>query len=108
MRLENEVASYLDSRHKILSVSGPTKTGKTVLLRSQVSEDFDPIWLSGGAVTTVEDFWSTIADELELPTETGMDGGVSQTQSGNISGELSGGFIKGGGGKATALHGTAT
>src|SRR6516164_10107274 len=71
--LENEVADYLVSRHKILSVSGPTKTGKTVLLRSQVGDDFDPIWLSGGAITTVDDFWSTIADELELPTETGMD-----------------------------------
>ncbi|WP_156750684.1 hypothetical protein [Mycobacterium sp. 852013-50091_SCH5140682] len=103
LRLETEVIDYLESRHKILSVSGPTKTGKTVLLRSQVNDDFEPIWLSGGAITTVEDFWSTIADELELPTEFGMDGGLSHTQSGKISGELSGGFIKGGGDKGSSV-----
>lgn len=34
--LEDEIADYLDARHKVLSVSGPTKTGKTVLLKSQI------------------------------------------------------------------------
>jgi hypothetical protein len=103
LHLEKEVADYLDSRHKILSVSGPTKTGKTVLLKSQVGDDFNPIWLSGGAITSIDDFWSTIADDLELPTETGMDGGLSHTQSGKLSGELSGGFIKGGGDKGSSV-----
>lgn len=103
MHLESEVAAYLDSRHKVLSVSGPTKTGKTVLLRSEVTDDFQPIWLSGGAISTVTDFWSTVADELELPTEIGMDGGVSHTETGNISGEVSGGVVKGGGGKGNSV-----
>lgn len=103
LRLESEVGDYLDSRHKILSVSGPTKTGKTVLLTNQVGDNFGPIWLSGGTINTVDDFWSTIADELELPTETGMDGGLSHTQSGKFSGELSGGFIKGGGDKGSSV-----
>lgn len=101
MRLEGEVTSYLDNRHKILSVSGPTKTGKTVLLRNQVGEEMRPLWLSGGAISIVDDFWSALSDELELPTETGMDGGVSHTQSGNVSGEVSAGFLKGGGEKGS-------
>lgn len=87
--LEMEVADYLSNRHKILSVSGPTKTGKTVLLRNEVNADMSPLWLSGGAISTIDDFWSAVADELALPTETGMDGGVSHTESGESTGELS-------------------
>ena len=31
--LEQKITDYIEERHRILSVSGPTKTGKTVLLR---------------------------------------------------------------------------
>jgi hypothetical protein len=103
MRLENEVASYLGNRHKILSVSGPTKTGKTVLLRNQVGEDCNPLWLSGGAISNTDDFWSAIADELELPSETGLDGGLSHTESSNWSGEASILAAKGTGGKGDSV-----
>jgi len=96
MGLEDEVAAYLSNRHKILSVSGPTKTGKTVLLRSQVTDDLNPLWLSGGVISSVDDFWAAVADELGVPTEVGMDGGVSQTETGQWSGELNVGAAKGG------------
>jgi hypothetical protein len=96
LRLEDEVAAYLSNRHKILSVSGPTKTGKTVLLRSQVTGDLNPLWLSGGVLATIDDFWSAVADELDVPTEVGMDGGLSHTESGKWSGELNLGAAKGG------------
>jgi hypothetical protein len=96
LRLEDEVASYLRNRHKILSVSGPTKTGKTVLLKNQITENFSPLWLSGGVITSIDDFWSAVADELGLPTEIGMDGGVSHTEAGKLSGELNVGAAKGG------------
>ncbi|MBM4607269.1 hypothetical protein GS575_33015 [Rhodococcus hoagii] len=103
MRLESEVLAYLDTRHKVLSVSGPTKTGKTVLLKNQVSDDFSPIWLSGGAISTIDDFWSTVAEELELPAEIGIDGGLSHTESTNLSGEASALAFKGGGGKGDSV-----
>ena len=103
MRLENEVTAYLENRYKVLSVSGPTKTGKTVLLRNQVGEEFEPLWLSGGAISTVDDFWSTVAQELELPTETGIDGGLSHTESGKYSGEVSALALKGGGEKGDSV-----
>lgn len=63
LHLEQKLRDYLDERHRILSVSGPTKTGKTVLLKSVLD---DPIWLAGGEIHSLDDFWSSIADQLGL------------------------------------------
>ncbi|MEV7541932.1 hypothetical protein [Streptomyces sp. NPDC089915] len=65
--LEEEIQDYLDEGHKILSVSGPTKTGKTVLVRNVIPES-DALWLSGGSINSSNDFWETIADKLGLFT----------------------------------------
>ncbi|MEW2314282.1 hypothetical protein [Streptomyces bauhiniae] len=67
LNLEEELQDYLDEGHRVLSVSGPTKTGKTVLVRSVMPES-DAIWLSGGSIKSVDDFWETIADKLGLFT----------------------------------------
>jgi hypothetical protein len=63
LHLEDRVRDYLDERHKILSVSGPTKSGKTVLLRSVVRFG---IWLAGGEIGSVADFWAIVGDKLEV------------------------------------------
>lgn len=65
-RLEETVRDYLDERFRILSISGPTKTGKTVLLRNALPED--AVWLSGGTIRTDEDFWVAVADGLASVT----------------------------------------
>lgn len=65
LRLEEAVDTYLREGAAILSVSGPTKTGKTVLLRNRVS---DAVWLSGGVLESVDDFWNAIADGLGVFT----------------------------------------
>lgn len=49
----------------ILSVSGPTKSGKTVLLRHYFPK---ATWLTGGTIDSVETFWESICDDLELFT----------------------------------------
>jgi hypothetical protein len=65
--IEGQVAEWTDSAHtSLLSVSGPTKTGKTVLLKRFFP---DAMWLSGGALETAEEFWSAICDELEVFTD---------------------------------------
>ncbi|MFJ8144247.1 hypothetical protein ACIQ6R_04100 [Streptomyces sp. NPDC096048] len=66
--LEEELRDYLDEGFKILSVSGPTKTGKTVLVRNVIPES-DAFWLSGGSITSINDFWETLADKLDLFTD---------------------------------------
>ena len=89
--LERRLDDYVDERHKVLSVSGPTKTGKTVLLRSRVK---DAVWLSGGSIQTVDDFWSALADGLGADSETGIDGQLSQTETETAGGGASGGLVK--------------
>lgn len=63
LQLEDHLEAYLEERYKVLSVSGPTKTGKTVLLRSKTG---DAVWLSGGTIETVDDFWNQLADLLDV------------------------------------------
>jgi hypothetical protein len=92
--LEAIVRDYLDERHRILSLSGPTKSGKTVLLRS-ILADRPHIWLSGGEIPSVDDFWSTLADSLGISTEevaTSTAGGREST-GGNVRGGFSLGAI---------------
>lgn len=61
LRLEEQVRDYVDERHKILSLSGPTKSGKTVLLKTVLPP---AIWISGGSITTAETFWEAVVDNL--------------------------------------------
>ncbi|MEG8277525.1 hypothetical protein [Streptomyces sp. AHA2] len=67
LNLEERIQDYLDEGHRILSVSGSTKTGKTVLVRRIVPPG-DGIWLSGGAINSSEQFWESIAEHLGLFT----------------------------------------
>lgn len=66
LHLEQQVRDYLDERHRILSVSGPTKIGKSVLLRNIVK---DAIWLHGGNIDSLDAFWDQIIDDLDLYTD---------------------------------------
>ena len=68
--LERIVRDYLDARHRVLSLSGPTKSGKTVLLHS-ILDGTDTVWVSGGEVHTYDEFWAAVADQLGIfPAET--------------------------------------
>jgi hypothetical protein len=62
LQLETHVRDYLDERHKVLSLSGPTKSGKTVLIR-RVAEN--PIWVSGGEIDNSSEFWKVLVDRLD-------------------------------------------
>jgi hypothetical protein len=61
LRLERAVTEYLEEGLKILSLSGPTKSGKTVLIRRVVP---DALRISGGDVLKTRDFWDAIVDHL--------------------------------------------
>jgi CBS domain-containing protein len=65
LQLEQRVRDYLDERHKLLSLSGPTKSGKTVLLRTVLPP---AVWISGGSIETSNDFWGSLVDGLGVPT----------------------------------------
>lgn len=62
--LENSLKEHLDDGHHLICVTGPTKSGKTVLCRT-VLEGQHPIWLDGGSIASEADFWDQLADALD-------------------------------------------
>jgi hypothetical protein len=68
LQLEEQVTDYIDERHRFLSLAGPTKAGKTVLVRRVIP---NAIWLHGGNIRSLDGFWESIVDKLAaFPTET--------------------------------------
>ncbi|MCD2443188.1 hypothetical protein LQ757_12970 [Agromyces sp. SYSU K20354] len=55
-------------------ISGPSKSGKTVLVEHMLPRKF-AVWISGNRLKTIEDVWSAIVDQLDAYTE------VSTTES---------------------------
>ncbi|WNB86690.1 hypothetical protein [Cellulomonas sp. ATA003] len=90
--LERQLREYLGDRGTILSVSGPTKTGKTTLLRSVAR---DAVWLSGGVIESTNDLWSQVAEKLGLWTEVGSTVANSEGESRTKEGGLSAGLASG-------------
>lgn len=72
---------------QILSVTGPTKSGKTVLLKHYFP---DALWLTGGTIETLDSFWQTLADKLEIFTERQLhvDSSRSEAHGTGISGSV--------------------
>src|SRR5438270_1729155 len=65
--VELKFARAIATPNQIVSLSGPTKTGKTVLCR-RILGDRQFVWIDGGQVGSGDDFWKRVAFELNLPT----------------------------------------
>lgn len=63
--LDDKVREYLDECGRILCITGPTKSGKTVLIRKVVH---NCVRISGGEIETIDDFWSDLIDGLDAYT----------------------------------------
>ena len=62
LRLETLFGDYLVERGRILSLSGPTKSGKTVLIRRMLPAALE---VSGGDIKSASTFWDTIVDHMQ-------------------------------------------
>jgi hypothetical protein len=91
LNLEEDLEHWLERRQKpLLSVSGPTKSGKTVLLKRLVPS---AVWLSGGAIDSADDFWSAICDELEVFTDHSLSSERTRGNGAHLEGELNAGVV---------------
>ncbi|NUN63557.1 hypothetical protein HCU40_02070 [Pseudanabaena biceps] len=75
-QLESTMEDYLDARYKLLSISGSTKSGKTVLVRKTIPKR-DSFWISGGQVIDLNSFWEMVLEK------TGGYTSLSETTSNN-------------------------
>ncbi len=64
-KLEDEIRDYIDTGHKLLSLTGPTKSGKTVLCQRTIPDD-EAIWVAGGSIDSEDDLWEEIIQNLDL------------------------------------------
>lgn len=64
--LENELERRLNTPNEIISLSGPSKSGKTVLIQ-KVVDDNSLIIVQGSGIDSPQDLWNEILDELEAP-----------------------------------------
>ncbi len=83
--IERHLARAIAAPNQIVSLSGPTKSGKTVLCRRVLGER-QYVWIEGGQVLTAKDVWDKVCYELNFPieivqkdrdeTKIGMSGGL--------------------------------
>lgn len=76
MRLESRLRNGLNEGHQIIALTGPTKTGKTVLCRTVLGER-ETLWIDGGQIESVEEFWELGAEKLGIPQEISQTSGKS-------------------------------
>ncbi len=63
--LEDRLSAVKDNLFKLAIITGNTKSGKTVLVRSVLPPE-ESIWIDGGTIGEEEDFWTAVIDQLEL------------------------------------------
>jgi hypothetical protein len=66
--IERSFARAVATPNQIVSLSGPTKTGKTVLCK-RILGDRQFVWIDGGQIVSSDAFWDKVAGELNIPAE---------------------------------------
>lgn len=66
--LESEVQAEVTEGYKIVCITGPTKSGKTVLCRKVLGRD-NCLWLAGGKIASSKDCWEQLISKLDLPLQ---------------------------------------
>jgi hypothetical protein len=62
-RLEERLRSVTDNLCKLVTITGPTKSGKSVLTQ-RVFPRNEAVWIDGGAVSTGDEIWSEIVSQM--------------------------------------------
>jgi hypothetical protein len=113
-RLEQSLRDALSTPGQIVSLSGPSKSGKTVLVERVVGRD-NLITVPGAGIESPSQIWERVLDWMGAPASTSR----SKTFGGSVSGEASGkagigipamakagGEVKGGGSINASTEGT--
>lgn len=82
-KIEEQLAEVKENLCKLVTVTGHTKSGKTVLTRKILPVD-EAVWVDGGAVSVEDDLWTSVLEQLDAYTdhEAGDETGTTSTISG--------------------------
>jgi hypothetical protein len=76
LKLEKELERALRTPKVVVSISGPSKSGKTVLVEKVVGAD-NMILVSGIEVRSGEDLWARVLSWMDAPTSTSVQVGAT-------------------------------
>lgn len=85
---EKEVEEGLDA-NELVSISGPSKSGKTVLVQNVVGET-NLIDVRGVQIESVADLWNQVLDELNVPDSRESTDSSTEEKTDSIGGKISG------------------
>jgi hypothetical protein len=109
--LELRLRDAFEVPKMIVSLSGPSKSGKTVLVNKVIDPD-NLIPLSGSTIRTADDLWTNALQWMEAPTARTEKSGSTTTLSGEVQAEGKTGIpvlLEGkAGGKAGVAHATTS
>ncbi len=84
-RLAQSLKDALDTPGQIIALSGPSKSGKTVLVERVVGRE-NLITIPGAGITGPDDVWDRVLDRLRVPNSESRE----RTIGGSVRGEISG------------------
>lgn len=84
--LEQKVERILKTPGSIISLAGPSKSGKTVLLEKVVDDEY-LIVVQGSGIDSATDLWESVLDSMDVPESTEE----HRTSGSEVGGEVSGG-----------------
>ncbi|MBZ9748296.1 ATP-binding protein [Mesorhizobium sp. CO1-1-7] len=84
LHVERSLARALATPNQIVSLAGPTKTGKTVLCKKMLGER-EYVWIDGGQIKTPDDLWNKITAELNIPYERASSHELAKQVEGGVS-----------------------
>jgi hypothetical protein len=87
-RYEERLRDAIDTQGQVISISGPSKSGKTVLVERVVGTG-NLITITGAGINRPDDVWSRILDHLAVPTEVFVSN--AEEMGASIGGEVKGG-----------------
>jgi hypothetical protein len=88
--LESSLRDALDTPGQVVSLSGPSKSGKTVLVEKVVGRDL-LISLSGASIRHPDEIWQKALDWMDVPTSTSSGRSIGGTVGAEISAKGSAG-----------------
>ncbi|ESZ55605.1 hypothetical protein NL532_15835 [Mesorhizobium sp. C120A] len=100
-KLEQKLRDNFNTPNMIISVSGPSKSGKTVLVKKVIPEE-ELISVNGATINSPDDLWEKVLSWMGAASETTVSDSTSNEISSSVSagGKLKVPFVAEGGGQA--------
>lgn len=83
--LEKKLRSATNRLRKFISVAGPTKSGKTVLVRKVFPKE-SAVWIEGAHISSSADFWNEVHSKLGLSIPSSLAEGKGKEESRELEG----------------------